>query len=257
MGLMTPELRAELSEALRRNDGKLGIAFELIEKGMSKRQDLIDGGAAANSGAAGNIRVTLEAILDGKMPSGPTVARQSRSSINGLLKNNPDLSDAARTYLDGLRNQLEVIASDPKAIENEEVERVATSSNLKRKLADSPGVYVFTLPTFLRVPQKEDPERFWFKIGMTERSSGSRTNEIARSVGLPEDFLIVRVYQHETVSLASLEKKFHRIVESAGHSRAVGERTGTEWFATNLEFLDAIAEALDCRIEGDFSSVEC
>ena len=68
------ELRIELAEATRRNDGQLGKVFALLESGAQTNRELVEGGAAANQGAAANLRVTVREVLDGIMPSGPSVA---------------------------------------------------------------------------------------------------------------------------------------------------------------------------------------
>jgi hypothetical protein len=51
------------------------------------------------------------------------------------------------------------------------------------------------------------------------------------------------------VDYAALEKKFHKLLMSAGHSKTSARSGGTEWFATTLEFLDEIAETLELDIE--------
>ncbi len=40
---------------------------------------------------------------------------------------------------------------------------------------------------------------------------------------------------------------FHELLAAAGHSQAPGQHAGADWYATNLEFLDAIANALGCE----------
>ena len=106
---MTPELHQELAQALRSNDGQLGKVFALLESGSVTNRELVDGFAAANQGAAANLRVTVKAVLDGVFPSGPSVAAQSRRSIGGLIRDNPGLSEAARSHLEDLRTKLESI----------------------------------------------------------------------------------------------------------------------------------------------------
>ena len=78
---MTPDLRAELENALRGNDGQLGKVFALLEEGKVTNRELAEGGGAANPGAAANLRVTVKAVLDGVLPKGPTVAAQARRGI--------------------------------------------------------------------------------------------------------------------------------------------------------------------------------
>ena len=111
-----------------------------------------------------------------------------------------------------------------------------------------PGVYVYTLPSFYRTVQKTDPERFWFKIGKTDRVAGIRIGEQMRATGLPEDPWIARVYRHDSKSPKEIETDFHLLLDAAGHSQAGGKHAGRDWYATNLDFLDAVAVALGCEI---------
>ncbi len=243
---MSPELRDELADALRNNEGQLGKVFALLEEGKTTNRELVEGGAAANQGAAANLRVTVKAVLDGVLPKGPSVAAQSRRSIGGVLRDNPDLSTSAREHLEQLRDELEAIATDSKAIEEEDKDLERASHELEMTLEQQSGVYVYTLPSFRRTVQKTDPERFWFKIGKTDRVAGIRVGEQMRATGLPEDPWIARVYRHSTLTPKELETSFHGLLEAAGHSRAAGKHTGRDWYATNLEFLDAVARVLGC-----------
>lgn len=245
---MSPELRGELASALRNNEGQLGKVFALLEAGKTTNRELVEGGAAANEGAAGNLQRTIKAILEANPPKAPSRALQARRSIGGLLRDNRDLSSEAREYLEQLRDELDAIASDSKAIEEEEKDLEQASKELEKSLDEMPGVYVYTLPSFRRVVQKTDPERFWFKIGKTDRVAGVRIGEQMRATGLPEDPWIAKVYSHPTLTPKQIESAFHSLLEAAGHSRAAGKHSGRDWYATNLEFLDAVAGALGCTI---------
>jgi hypothetical protein len=46
----------------------------------------------------------------------------------------------------------------------------------------------------------------------------------------------------------ALESTFHDLLKAAGHIRAPGKNAGRDWYATNLEFLDAVGSALECEI---------
>ena len=248
---MTSELRDELEQALRGNEGQLGKVFALLEQGKSTNRELVEAGGAANQGAAANLRVTVKAVLDGILPTGPSVAAQSRRSIGGILRDNPNLSEQARQHLNQLRDALETIATDSTAIAEEDKDLEQASRQLEQSLAKLPGVYAYTLPSFRRTVQKEDPERFWFKVGKTDRVAGVRIGEQMRATGLPEDPFIARVYRHPNRTPQEIEREFHRLLEAAGHSRANSQHSGRDWYATNLEFLDAIAHALGCDIAAD------
>jgi len=245
---MNYDLRGELESALRNNIGQLGKVFALIEEGKVTNRELADGGGGANPGAAANLRVTVKAVLDGVLPKGPTVAAQARRSIGGLLRDNPEFSPAARTHLEVVRNKLEEIANDTDAIERETMDLERESTKLENSLEKLPGVYVFTLPSFYRTMQKTDPDRYWLKIGKTDRVAGVRIGELMRATGLPEDPWIARVYRHSDLDPKELESQFHQLLGAAGHPRASGKHSGRDWYATNLEFLDAIGSALGCEI---------
>jgi hypothetical protein len=245
---MIPELYEELAGALRNNEGQLGKVFSLLEEGKLSNRELVEGGAAANQGAAANLRVTVRAVLDGVLPKGPSVAAQSRRAIGGMLRDNSNLSTTAREYLEQLRVDLEAITTDSKALEEEDKDLERASKELEQSLEQMPGVYVYTLPSFYRTVQKTDPERFWFKVGKTDRVAGVRIGEQMRATGLPEDPWIARVYRHIAKTPKDLESEFHRLLMSAGHSRANSKHSGRDWYATNLEFLDAIAATLGCDV---------
>lgn len=245
---ISESVRSELGEALRSNDGQLGRVFVLLEEGKTTDRELVEGGAAANEGAAGNLRRVIKTILERNPPKAPSRALKARSSIGGLLRDNPDLSATSREYLERLRDELEVIASDSKAIEEEDKDLERASKELEQSLDQMPGVYVYTLPSFYRTVQKTDPERFWFKVGKTDRVAGVRISEQMRATGLPEDPWIARVYRHIAKTPKDLETEFHRLLGAAGHSRANSKHSGRDWYATNLEFLDAIAVTLGCDV---------
>lgn len=245
---MDNQLRSELEEALGANQGQLGETFRLMQSGLESNRELVEAGAAANSGVVGNLKVAIQAILEGVLPQAPSRAQQARRNIGGILRDNPDLSADAVRHLDALRGKLEAIENDSARIEAEDADLERASKEVEQAAEDKPGVYVFTLPSFRRVLQKEDPDRHWFKVGKTDRTAGIRIGEIRRATGLPEDPWLARLYTHPTRPPAELERQFHLLLEAGGHGRPSGRNNGLDWFATNLVFVDAIAGALGCQI---------
>lgn len=245
---MDAALRQELEAILLANEGNLGKVAQLWLEGKRKNREFVDGGAAANQGAAANIRITVEAILDGVMPRSASVALQAKRSVSALIKQNPEASPAAVGHLVELRDCLEELETDAEAVRNQEVEIEKTTRALEESLEKQPGVYVYTLPSFMMSIKKTDPDRFWFKVGKTDRAAGVRIGEQTRVTGLPEDPYIARVYRHPNLKPVQVESHFHDLLEAAGHSRSDSRHAGRDWFATNLDFLDAIATSLGCEI---------
>jgi hypothetical protein len=245
---MDDTLRQELEQILTTNDGKLGVVARLwIERPRSNRE-LAEAGGGANQGAAANTRATVQAVLEGIIPTGPSVALQARSAVSSLIKQNLGASAATLQYLADLRNRLEDRATNAEAVEEENEKLEQATKVLEEALEKQPGVYVYTTPTYFRSIKKADPDRSWFKVGKTDRAAGVRIGEQMRATGLPEDPYIARVYRHPILTPKELEDEFHRLLDAAGHGRSNAKHSGKEWFTTNLEFLDAIASALSCEI---------
>ena len=239
----------ELREALRRNERQLGVIFRLLEGGVTSNRDLVERGGVANDGAAANLRASVRAIVDGYLPTGPSVSLQAGRTVGGLLRDNPSLSADAKVFLAELRERLDAAGRNDVAVQTEDAQILALSGELEQSIENQPGVYVYTLPTYYRTPKMTDPDRFLYKIGKTDRFVGDRIRAQQRLTGLPEDPWTLRVYRCEGLTPAAMERVFHELLEAAGHSRATGQYAGREWFATNLEFLDAIARAQEFEID--------
>ena len=247
------KVKQELSELLRNNEGQIGLAFSLWEKGERKNRVFVENGIAANTGAAGNVRATIEAIMLGVIPNGPTVAVIARSAVNGLLRRNSVISKSTRSYLDTLIQSLTERAEDRERQESEERDLSVGSADIQKKMGKRNGVYVFTYPAYLRFVKMTDPDRWLYKIG---KSDGQVLQRIrGQATGMPEPALLLRVYVHPKLKPLALEKSFHKALIAAGHEsvrtldKENKKRHGArEWFATRLEFLDHVASLLGCEI---------
>ncbi len=245
---LEPEVEANLRAALESNSGNLGRTYRLLLEGISSNSDLINAGAAAKSGAASNTKTIINAILTGACPSSPSIAAQAGRAIGGLLRSHGEFNTATKDYLLSLRATLDEHAENAEAVQREDSEIGAASELLERTIESLDGVYVYTFPTYFHTVQKSDPERFLYKIGKTDHSSEGRIKEQQRSTNMPEDPWMLRVYRSSALSPIEIESRFHSILVAAGHGRAPGKRAGREWFFTNLDFLDRIAEMLNLEI---------
>lgn len=246
----------EISRVLEENSGVLGKVARVMSEGVTSPTVMAQMGAGANPGAAANLARVVRYVREGVPPRAPSVAASTARSLGGVLRDNPDLSAEATDYLRALRDLADTVEKNDEAVFGEQTRLKEATEELTQKVEKLGGVYVYTFPTYLKVPAKYDPERFWLKIGQTGRVVNKRVLEQLRSTAMPEDPVILRVYtdpQGEAVEseidYAAFEKKFHKLLMSAGHSKTSARSGGTEWFATTLEFLDEIAETLDLDIE--------
>ena len=120
----------------------------------------------------------------------------------------------------------------------------------------TPGVYVYTLPHYLKHRVDEDTGKTLLKVGHSAKDVYFRSGSAGRLTALPEEPILLRVYP--SAESAATEKKFHAWLSAADHAGTRTRRAGAEWFVTSTKFLDRIAEALDLeiRVVNDFDAGE-
>lgn len=236
----------EIDALLSESKGQLGSVAVGLKQGISDPNDLVEVGAAANVGAVSNILANIRAIRDGDIPQSPSRARGALGAARSFLKQHRDtLSIPAVEHLESVITACDAAANDRSAQEREEEQLQDKGQALEDALEVQGGVYVYTYPHYWRYPTAEGTRRTYLKIGMTTKDAEVRVRQQARQTGLPEDPLLLRVYQSDERDPRDLEKAFHRLVSAADH--VCGETTtgGKEWFETSVEFLDTIAATLN------------
>ncbi len=241
-GNVTPtsefDRRAEVSALLATDETWLGDIYRSYSEGKTAIQ-IAEEFSVTPSPVYSYFR-TIEALLDGTSTAPPTVASGWAGRIRGWLKNKP-LSPELREALTRQEQLLSEASSDPAATKAESEEAVTKSKAAEAE--NVPGVYVYTLPHYVRYPFDPKTGRTLLKVGHSSTSAHFRASAQARSTELPEDPWLLRIYPAE--SSAEAEKKFHAFLKAADHNGVKGNRTGAEWFLTSLKFLDHIAKSLD------------
>jgi len=186
---------------------------------------------------------TAKTLLEGRVPNGPTKAKQDAGRVRSWLKSKP-LSQSLRDVLIELEDALETRAADEGAIERETTAAVETS-----KAAESSGragIYVYTLPHYRRYPVDPDSGKTFLKVGHSSTDAFYRAGSQGRLTALPEDPILLRIYPVD--ASATAERDFHEWLRDADHSRSRTLRGGSEWFLTSTKFLDRIARSKDLEI---------
>lgn len=240
-------VREALIAALNENTRQLGMVYQL-DPGMTlKAREIVDRDGAANEGAVGNLRCTIRAILDGTIPNSPSVSRQAISGIKGLIRDNSHFTPEVREHLEQVTRELTDRAMSKVFREEEDDLRRHASEDLVQQVEKRGGVYAYSLPHYLNYPCKEDPDRYWFKVGFTTGNFERRVINSHRQTGLPEDPIVRRTYFSHSMSPKEMENKFHKLLTASG-LRTDAQYGGEEWFATTEDQLDAIAEILGFEI---------
>ncbi len=245
------EIRPEIEQCLSDSKGQIGLVMQCLLSGLSSAREITDAGAAANAGAASNLLVQIRTIRDGYIPPAPSRAAQSLSAARSFLRQHRGrLSPAAEAHVTAVIDRLDEQVNDRNAQEREEQTIQQQGDALEESLVQLGGIYVYTFPHYWRYPTVEGTNRTLLKVGMTTRTATERVRQQARLTGLPEDPLLLRVYQHPTRDPKQLEHDFHVLLDSAGHTRSPSRTGGREWFETSIDFLDAVASVLGLTISG-------
>lgn len=238
------EVRKELQAYLTSDSSRIGEMYRLLEEGLAADAiaQRLEGGAAG----AWQYRRMVRALLDGNLPTAPTIALAAARRYRTVLKA-PGLSDAARSYLQANLDELERRASDPARLA-EEGQR-ASEHTQQAEARNETGVYVYALPHYIRHPYDQASGRTLLKVGRSDSDVIARFRSQARTTALPEEPILLRIYQTGGAPAAPAETAFHRLLDAADHSRTNGKSAGREWFLTHTRFLDEIARTLNLHID--------
>ena len=245
-GVVTPsdDVRTELRGYLEADSSRVGEVYRLLEEGLGADAiaERLEGGAAG----AWRYRRMVWALLDGSLPTAPTIALAAARRYRTVLKT-PTLLTAARRYLQANLDELERRASDPARLD-EEAQR-ASEQTQQAEARNEIGVYVYSLPHYIRHPYDQASGRTLLEVGCSDRDVIMRFRSQTRTTALPEEPILLRIYRTSTDSAAPAEATFHRLLDAADHSRTIGRSAGREWFLTHTKFLDEIARTLSLHID--------
>jgi hypothetical protein len=236
-----PHVRTEIEDLLRNDKSRIGEIFNLLSEGRDAEEIRVQFGLERTSFVWSYERM-IRALRDGDLPTAPTVALSVARKFRAILKN-ARLSDDARLVLSSNLMVLEDRASDEASRERETVAALNAAAEVEAEAVS--GIYVYTLPHYLRYPYDPDSGRTLLKVGRSDRDVIERFRNQTRTTALPEEPLLLRVYAvADGEPSAQTERTFHRLLEAADHDRSEARTGGTEWFLTSVRFLDEIANTL-------------
>jgi hypothetical protein len=238
-----PAVRAELEAYLESDPSALGDVWRRTRDGETPLQ-IQDARGTTHPNFVWNFNRVARALLDGNLPTAPSVALACARKFRRILKTS-ELSYEARAVLSANLRELERRSGDIQAIAKEE--RAALKSTTEAEAAAPTGIYVYALPHYLRYPYDPESERTLLKVGHSERDVIQRFRAQTRTTALPEEPILLRVYECPDSSTATAERKIHQILEAADHSRSTARTGGTEWFLTSLRLLDVLATTLNLK----------
>lgn len=234
--------RAEVEQLLEADRTVLGRLFWYEREGLTP-EEMTEREGVSSRGWVYSYRTLLRVLRDGEVPDAPTVAAAAARRLRAWLKK-PELSPELREALARQEAVVQSRADDARAFDKEVSEAVETGR--KAEAVGTPGIYVYTLPHYLKHPVDEGTGRTLLKVGHSSRDAYYRAGSQGRLTALPEDPILLRIYP--AAESAGAEKEFHDWLRDADHPNGRGQRVGSEWFVTSTKFLDRIARALALEV---------
>lgn len=240
--------RSEVSALLDADDTGAGDVWRRIKAGATPQQIAEEDGITV--GPIYSFINLHNALLDGTVSAGPSVARGIAGRIRTWLKTK-SLSEQLRRALEEQEQLLNAVVNDSHASEAESAKAIEKSKAAEAE--NIAGIYVYTLPHYVRYPYDPKTGRTLLKVGHSSVDALFRANSQSRVTSLPEDPWLLRIYPVEASSRT--ERQFHGFLRDADHEGVRGTWTGAEWFLTSLKFLDRIATTLglEVRVINDFA----
>jgi hypothetical protein len=153
--------------------------YRLLEEGLAPDTlaERLGGGAAG----AWQYRRMVRALLDGSLPTAPTIALAAARRYRTVLKT-PTLSADTRAYLQANLDELERRANDPTRLDEEA--QLASEQTQQAEARNEVGVYVYALPHCIRHPYDHASGRTLLKVGCSDRDVIMRFRSQTRTTAL-------------------------------------------------------------------------
>ena len=245
-GMPNSDVLSELHSYLENDSSLYGEIWRKTNEGMSE-EEIQESRGATYPNFIWNYRRYLKALLEADLPKGPSMLRESGVLFRRILRTGT-LTPSTITYLE------EGLIEIDSRIENRTLQTLEDNDAIRNteilETRNAVGVYVYSLMHYLRYPYDSATGRTLMKVGRSDRDIIRRFKEQTRTTALPEEPVLLRIYQQKETSteLSAIERKFHSLLEAADHDRSAARTGGTEWFLTSVKFLDEIADTLNLEI---------
>ena len=240
------KIRKEFEHFLENDVALYGFIYRAKRDNISN-DEIQKSRGAAYPNFIWNYQRYIRALLEGDIPSSISQMNEVGVLFRRVAKLT-DLSEEAVAHLARGLAEIERRKNDPDIKLKSEKQLLKSSKALEKK--STPGIYVYTLMHYMNYKYDPDSDRTLIKVGKSDRDVIQRFREQTRTTALPEEPVLLRIYEskEQEISLTSIEKTFHEILEAADHDRRTARTGGTEWFLTSLKFLDKIAFVLGLTI---------
>ncbi|GAA0969941.1 hypothetical protein ENKNEFLB_03902 [Nocardioides aquaticus] len=233
---------AEVRRVLASDESLMGRIY-CYERDKLTPQQIADAEGNQTPAFVYNYRLQINSIVHGEVPDSAWVARGVAAKLRRWLRV-VELSPDLRRDLQKLESTARSRADDPDA--EADLLKEAVTKTVEAEQKAGAGIYVYTLPHYLKHPIDPASGKTLLKVGHSARDAHYRAGSQGRLTALPEDPLLLRIYPAQESS--KTEREFHAWLRDADHVAGRTRRAGSEWFVTSVKFLDRIAGSLNLEV---------
>jgi hypothetical protein len=239
--------QSEVEALLAVDETVLGRVWGYLQEGLTPKA-MAEREGTVGTGFVSNYNSLIAVLRDGRIPDSPSMAQAGARRVRSWLREK-ELTSALRAALTEQESLLTSRAEDKRAQAAEVAE--AVKATVDAEASGTPGIYVYTLPHYLRYPVDAVTGKTLLKVGHSSTDAYYRAGSQGRLTALPEDPLLLRIYP--VAASAAAERGFHEWLRDADHAPSRSRRGGSEWFLTSTKFLDRIARSngLDVIVVND------
>jgi hypothetical protein len=227
----------EVEALLDADETTLGRVWRYLREGLTAKE-MAEREGLPTTGWVSNYNSLIAVLRDGRVPDGPSLAQSGARRIRSWLKGKT-LSAQLRAALTEQESLLTSRAEDRRAQAAEVADAIKATEDAEA--SGRSGIYVYTLPHYLRYPVDAATGKTLLKVGHSSTDAYYRAGSQGRLTALPEDPILLRIYPVE--ASAAAERDFHEWLRDADHAASRTRRGGSEWFVTSTKFLDRIAKS--------------
>jgi hypothetical protein len=235
--------KAEVERLLAEDDTLLGRVFRYDLEGLTAQQ-MAEREDVATFNFVSKYKQFIRGLALGEIPTSPTTSKELAARVRTWLKRR-DLRQELRDEFIEYESLLTSRAEDRQA-QSDEVEDAVEQTKAAEAMG-TPGIYVYTLPHYLRHPYDPETGRTLLKVGHSSVDAHYRATSQGRLTALPEDPILLRIYPVD--ASADAERDFHAWLRDADHAASRTRRGGSEWYVTSTKFLDRVARSKGLRVQ--------
>ena len=249
------QIKSQIEKALGNDPKQIGTIFECLQQNHNNLEETAKQLGHKSSGGVRAYQNYIDALYHDYKTDSSIRATQTKRQLRSFLKRHQsNFSGDTIAHIKKAISYYDEISELDKNVQKEE----ETSIRKLKEFENTDSIYVYSFSHYIKHPHIEyddgfNDDRYMLKVGRTSSSVISRIKN--QTAAMPEEPTIYFVFGlgSSNLTLEQAEKKFHDHLNVIGHRRAKDTGGGKEWFLTNFDTIESIANLMLLEVSYDLS----